>query len=333
MDFTKIQSHTISIYDLNSKKYQLRRVNARSLLTPKRFDLFAKLYYIVNRNADKYNAINVYVEHIKTFNPDLKEPGRTDKNTINDFIDVFNRLILDFETKEFDNDISIIPVDSNGVILDGAHRVAALAFYNKEVTIIQFDDVYAKCEFNYFYFKKRGLKWNILDIIAQEMTKWLYNISTVCLYANTSKKLNIRTCLLSEYSIAYIKRIRIGDSSLIKFRKLIYQNHDFYLDEKKNKINPLNSFFLTGYLTLLIFEVNDTEFMKLKDGICDNHLIYISNNRKKATDILEITKSIETNLWIKVINALIEKIFYLKHVKWLKIKVDIASVFANLRNK
>jgi hypothetical protein len=54
---SKIQKHTIDIYDLKSKKYQVEIVNARDLLTTSRFDLFAKLFYIRNIDNDKELAL------------------------------------------------------------------------------------------------------------------------------------------------------------------------------------------------------------------------------------------------------------------------------------
>lgn len=101
MILNRLQPHTTIIYCLDSKKFQIKTIKARTLLTSKRFDLFAKLYYIVNQRENREKALEVYTKHIKTFNPDLKEPGRSDKNTINDFINSFETLINEFEKKRF----------------------------------------------------------------------------------------------------------------------------------------------------------------------------------------------------------------------------------------
>ena len=111
-------------------------------------------------------ATKVYSEHIKAFNPDFKEPGRDDKNGCSDFINDFNAIIRQFKNNEFDDSISIVPVDKNGIILDGSHRLAALAYYNRTITIARFHNVTAKCRFDYDYFLNRGLSRTIADIIA-----------------------------------------------------------------------------------------------------------------------------------------------------------------------
>ena len=83
----RIQEHTVKIYNLNNQSYQIETVKARTLLSPYRFDLYAKLYYIKHRKERPEKALEVYNQHIKTFNPDWKEPGREDKISQKDFID------------------------------------------------------------------------------------------------------------------------------------------------------------------------------------------------------------------------------------------------------
>ena len=82
----RLQSHTVSIYHLTDDMVEEQIVDAKSLLTPSRFDLFAKLYYIKKRKENPTEAARIYKEHIKAFNPDLREPGRDDKNGLDDFV-------------------------------------------------------------------------------------------------------------------------------------------------------------------------------------------------------------------------------------------------------
>ena len=92
MILDKLQQHTIDIYNLANKSYEVKSVNARTLLTSARFDLFAKIYYIANKENNNTSAKEIYAEHIQAFNPDLKEPGRNDKNGIEDFINAFDNI-------------------------------------------------------------------------------------------------------------------------------------------------------------------------------------------------------------------------------------------------
>ena len=149
MDFSLLQPHTVTLYHLKEKSYSVENVKARTLLSPLRFDLYGKLYYAKHRHDDPTQARRVYIEHIKAFNPDGREPGRDDKTSFEDFISTFDSLLDYFKDNEFDENKSIVPVSSNGIILDGAHRLAALAYYDKEITIARFVDVVPVCQFDY----------------------------------------------------------------------------------------------------------------------------------------------------------------------------------------
>src|SRR5690554_4995810 len=111
-----VQQHTVDLYQLKEKTYEKLEVPAKSLITVNRFDLFAKMLYIKYRESNPALALDIYKSHIKAFNPDLKEPGREDKDGYQDFIKVFDDLIDYFQKNEFDENISVIPVSEDGVI-------------------------------------------------------------------------------------------------------------------------------------------------------------------------------------------------------------------------
>ena len=69
---SRLQAHTVDIYNIKESDVVEMTLNSRLLLTPERFDLFAKLYYIRNREEKPSEAIMVYDKHIKTINHNLK---------------------------------------------------------------------------------------------------------------------------------------------------------------------------------------------------------------------------------------------------------------------
>ncbi len=227
MDYSLLQQHTIDIYQLKDHRCQLCHVNARSLLHVSRFDLFAKLYYINNMGSNRKQALRVYESHIMAFNPDGHEPGRDDKNGVLDFVTAFDRIIEHFKEYSFDETISVIPVDKNGVILDGSHRVAALAYFNKDVTIAKYNDVESKCLFDFNYFMNRGLSWDVCDVIAFEMVKWCDNLLVACLWprlGDSTIKKNAVQQISGKHKVAFIKRIPVRLDSLTRFIREIYKD-------------------------------------------------------------------------------------------------------------
>ena len=340
MILDKLQQHTIDIYNLANKSYEVKSVNARTLLTSARFDLFAKIYYIANKENNNTSAKEIYAEHIQAFNPDLKEPGRNDKNGIEDFINAFDNIIYQFSATEFDPDKSLIPVDSNGVILDGAHRVAALAFFNKNATIVQFKDTTAKRAFNYEYFKQRGLGWHCLDTIAHEMVKWLPNIHVACIWPKVGTKENVQiiTSLINQdNTIGYINQLRLNLSSLEKFVKEIYQQQDWTQNPIAVKDKTINCYKANKPISFIWFEHNGDleQLIALKELIRQHfnigkHSIHITDNNSEAQFISEVlfgnNHVIPNSTKQSLSSQIAEFTYQLKHVHWLNLKIKIASL-------
>ena len=351
MDFSLLQEHTIDIYQLRNHECRvIEQVPARSLLKPQRFDLFAKLYYISNILTNMENAMRVYCDHIKAFNPDGREPGREDKHGITDFVSAFDRIITHFKEHDFDDEISVVPVDRNGVILDGAHRVAALAYFGKNVTIARFDGVEAKCDFDYSYFKNRGMAWDVADMIALEMVKWLEQLLVACLWPSTDvkQKQMIIEMLGSQHQIAYRKDIKCDLQSLAHFVGYIYrgqewtQNPDYVMD-KASRIYGKSS------LSLVLFtsERSLETVLKEKNGIRQllgkgKDSLHIADNHDETLDIATVTldknrqsqwmSSPTLNLFNKFSDQLKERWLILKKVQWIAFKVRVYNLISRFKS-
>ena len=66
---------------------------------------------------------------------------------------MLDELILKIEAEGFNPEISRVPIDKHGIILDGAHRTAVCAYFRKPLPVSQFNiegPIY-NCDF----FKKR----------------------------------------------------------------------------------------------------------------------------------------------------------------------------------
>lgn len=297
-----IQEHTRAIYDLENKSFNVKKINARHLLTITRFDLFAKLYYIKYRQSKPEQAKKVYCEHIKVFNPDLREPGRNDKFGLDKFITTFDTLIQTFKVSSFDDSVSVIPVDKNGVILDGAHRVAALAYFDKEVTIAQFDDVESKGLFNYSYFINRGLSIETADIIALEATNWCRNLYAACLWpkvSNHNDREQVKNFLKRYTNLLYEKNTLVSLGHLTQFVAKIYAEQDWVgtpQDHFKGaKDKALHCYSLSRHFEVLFFQsslsLNDIVGMKEEIRSHFNygkHVIHITDNDSETRYISEL---------------------------------------------
>ncbi len=331
-DFTLLQPHTVQIYELRNKVYEIRKVSARKLLIGIRFDIFAKLYYIRRIKDAPEDALAVYKEHIKAFNPDLREPGRDDKNSLDDFVNAFDMLISIFKNEEFKDDVSIVPVDSNGVILDGAHRIAALAFYDRQVTVAQFTDVYSKGEFNYDYFKYRGLSSQVLNKIALEMTQWLPNIKVACIWPSVQNKSFAINLLKNIFQPIFELDLKFSLKQLEDFIGVIYSHQPWTsnLDAVKDKAIHC---FGNGNVRFVLFESCDNDnLIRVKSDIRDfyklgNHSVHITDNQQETIQIAEMIFAEQCEYKPPVLQ---EKWEYFKRVQWINFKVYVAKVIRKL---
>ncbi len=348
---SRLQYHTITTYELDGKaSFTLQHVKARTLLTVRRFDLFAKLYYIAHRDNDRQQALKVYSAHIMAFNPDGREPGRDDKNGVDDFIDNFDKLIDDFRVNEFDSNQSLIPVDAHGTILDGAHRVAALAFYDREVTIVRFEDVQAKCNFDYEYFKKRGLSWGICDIVALEMAEWLNDLYAACLWPriNDDEKRMVKNTLAVHHHIAYVKEMSVTLRTLKQFVGEIYslqswtKNPDAVSDKALRCLGHGRRMWVVFFSAInndLVMILSEKEAMRSLLGHGKDTL-HITDNDNETRQIAELVLSQDVSnsampisSFSRIVETLKERWFYFKHIQWIELKVKIYQIVKRIRKK
>jgi len=346
--FDLLQKHTVDLYKLKEHSYEKQIVAAKSLLSAQRFDLFAKLFYIANREKNKALALQVYGDHIKAFNPDFKEPGRNDKNSLNDFVTAFDGLIDYFKNNEFDETVSMIPVSTSGDILDGSHRVAALAFYNKKITILKFKQVQFVSQFDYAYFQKRGLSSFVADKVALEALKYTDNMYTACLWPKMGKIKN-RTYAMDIFNqhskVLYIKDVSMSLKGLSDFMLYVYKNQNWVGTKDDNYAGvhdkALNCSNINNKIVrFVLFQSSSLELVQqTKEDIrtyygLGKHVVHITDDKYETEDIANIIFTEASNKFSNGLNKLSDnfseyKVFF-KNVYILKVKIGIARYLSKI---
>ena len=357
MDFSLFQAHTVHLYNLESHPYVIKTIKARQLLSPFRFDLFAKLFYARHRDQEPELAREVYIKHINAFNPDGREPGRDDKTSFEDFIKTYDDLLDYFKERDFDSTKSIVPVSSDGTILDGGHRVAALAFYDKDITIAIFENVIPVCQFDYNYFKQRGLSQNICDIIAREIFYWIPNCFVACLWPRmgTDHQKQHAQGLLNQFALPfYYKSFDVTLNSLTLFIAEIYRRQPWVGAEANHfagaKDKALNCYTKGNTLDLYFFATSKSleDILQMKEEIrsfypYEKHSIHITDNHEETDDIAFFSltqQGIERwayagnwKGWQLIKQNVIERIYIFRHTRWVEFKVYVASLLNGLIGK
>ena len=350
VDYNLLQPHTVALYGLEMQLGVVETLPARELLSPARFDLFAKLYYLRHREKQPDLAKRVYIEHIRCFNPDGKEPGRDDKTGFDDFLDAFSRLFDEIREHGFNPKKSLIPVGSNGVILDGAHRVAILAFLDLPATICRFDDVVSKGPFDYQYFIKRGLSLDLADLIAFEAAHWLPNLRVACLWprmGNSPTKDMAERTLGDFFPVAYSRSFLISRQALHLLVVNVYQTQE-WIGAKENdylgaKDKAARCFALNRQIRFVFFLCGNSETVTaIKDRIRERHsfgkhTIHITDTESEATRLALLVLTEEGRkewLYLNQFQSWSEKLYerakeagyFFRNILWINFKVWIAKL-------
>lgn len=224
-----IEKYKISI----NTPYVIEEVDPRILLSPERLDIIAKITYIdfKERNLKSDFGVQVYKKHIDAFSLGTNsEPGDPDKNTIEDYIDAFDKIIKDIKDNGFDASKSLVPVDSNNIALNGAHRIAACIYFKKPIKVVRFNFRAAGCDYNFFL--KRGLDRSIADYLATKYCELKPNTFAMCVWPKAYSVDKFRQAdhhihENKEVKVVYKKSLNMSFNSLLNLLLQIYGHDDW----------------------------------------------------------------------------------------------------------
>lgn len=184
--FDLIHSSWIEKYDLRNHEYEIISLPATELLSCGRFDLFAKLFYIRNRGTRPSLAKRVYLESLHVLVPFGKEWGKEEeKSSFAIHVRAFNDLINEFRSGDFNPSVSVVPIGKDKVLLDGAHRVATLAYYGKDVTVCSFSAVEGLVFPHPSFLESGRITGYVMDLIALEGIRWLKGMDILISWSGT----------------------------------------------------------------------------------------------------------------------------------------------------
>ena len=147
--------------------------NPRELLTHKRFDVVIKYLYAANQSSEFYKSM--YKTHLYVWNNFCE--GTPYKRGFEAFDKSFKSVINNFD------ETPPVPVNAEGHIPNGAHRLAAALYLNKDIKTRNTND-----KENYTIiadhklFLRKGLKKFCMQRAAIEYAKLKSNSYVVCLF-------------------------------------------------------------------------------------------------------------------------------------------------------
>lgn len=192
-------------------------------LSQRRFDLIYKYLYVTN--PCEYNK-RAYLENIRAFTNDrfveLEPSDGVPKVSSDDYVNSFDRLVINLKSQKFDVGKGMIPVQTNGEISDGAHRLAACAALGIDVETTP--DKSNQDLFTYEFFHARKMDPDMMDYGALEYVKLNPDTYIVNLHAVNSTDQDDKVLeILNRYGFVYYKKnIKMNLNGYVNLVKLSY---------------------------------------------------------------------------------------------------------------
>ena len=247
--------------------------NPGNHLTSLRFDVIVKLvyaYYYSTHNFVPDIFAYAYKEHLRVWNKfrerckdlhpkwfDASLPCKN-KTSVNDFISSFHNTIDSVRVHGFDSNTSQIATDRNGIILNGAHRLAAATILSKNATF-QYVKTLFPDDWGYLFFTRRGLQRNISDLVMLEWMKLQLKLPKVTkkvfilsIFSDSRGKDNgIRKIVSQKCSkdkgILYDKSISVNKLGMSQLVRHMYGNQKWL----PGKIQEMLSLFKSSMFTVV----------------------------------------------------------------------------------
>jgi len=277
---------------IKKQEYKIIQKNAIDLLTPERFDLLAKYIYIQFKDLNIQSSFGeeIYLAHINAFNGFI-EDDESHKIGKVAFLESFDNLI-DSVKKDGINQDTIIPL-SNNILLDGAHRTATAIYFNKSIQTVDLD--ISTPNFNYSFFKGRGLSEVYLDFMATKYIELKENIYTIILWPSSGggKEKELKEILKEYGKVVYRKEVKLKNNAPVHLVKQAYKTENWLGSAKDGFIGAQNKanwcFEKDGVVRVILFE-SDKNMIEMKDEIREiyqikKHAIHINDTKEEALEL------------------------------------------------
>lgn len=255
--------------------------NPIDLLTYKRFDVPIKHMYASNLSSDFYKS--AYKEHLKVWN-NFRE-GTPRKNGFADFDNAFKSIIDNIVDEP-------VPVNDEGHIANGAHRLAAALYHRRPINTRktnQNENNYIESDYKFFI--DRGLSQSIVKRTALEYAKLKPNTHVICLFPIAHTRIQEVMNIISEYcNIFYHSSTQLNSEGQLGLMKEIYFD-DGWANEEGIKRKGNQCFRGQSDVTFVLVDAKNLETVKeMKKKVralfnVGNHSVHINDTHEETVRI------------------------------------------------
>ncbi|MBR5419121.1 hypothetical protein IK110_02640 [Candidatus Saccharibacteria bacterium] len=236
-----VDGFTFKEFNLDKRpQYDVDKVRAIDLLTPKRIDVVAKYMYMLFKQQKIKSGLaeEVYRNHIEIFSEGgFYEPGSETKTSYEDFLKEYDQIYDSLKKKGFDVKKSLIPVGNDGVIINGGHRTAASILLDQEVGILEIPD-HAAPRYDFKYFEKGKMPSEYLDFLISSYIRLTPStVYTICLWPKAVKINRLKECekqIYDDTNVIYKKTLSLTRIGLKNLMMHLYRNEQWVGGGKDN---------------------------------------------------------------------------------------------------
>jgi len=226
---------------------------------------------------------NAYKEHLKVWN-NFHERTPS-KRGFEDFDNAFKSII----TNEVDEPV---PVNSEGHIANGGHRLAAALYHQRPINVrnTNSDENY-HIECDYEFFIKKGLSQSVMKRAALEYAKLKSNTHIVCLFPIAHTRMQEVMNIINEYcNVVYHSSEVLNSEGQLGLMKEIYLS-DGWANEEGIRRKGNQCFRGQGNITFVLIDAKNLETVKeMKSKIralfnVGNHSVHINDTHEETVRI------------------------------------------------
>jgi len=292
---------------ISKKRVSVEVVDPKTLITPKRFDVLAKIIFLkfLTSNSDDNIGEKLYIKHLELLNGllEVDSNGTSRKIGKDSFILSFKNLLLSIK-KDFNKSYAI-PISNNN-ILDGAHRLAVAIFLKKDIFVFKTN----RKEFNYSYsfFKEKKFPEIYLDMMANEYLLYKKKARLIFLWptADKSKDSKFYELLNKHGDLVYEKTIKIVSENAWVLIREVYKNETWLGNFKNQFLGAKNKaiwcFQKKNPLRVILYESNN-DLVKVKQLIRNiynegKHSIHITDNYSETYELSNLMFNKNSIHWL-----------------------------------
>jgi hypothetical protein len=287
-------------------------VNPNNLITHRRFDVIVKYLYASNLSSKYFK--NLYKEHLRVWNGFYE--GTPRKSGFEDFDDAFKSIINNTVEEP-------VPVNSDGDIVNGSHRLAAALHLQRPINIRDLTPKEnPRIESNYEFFIERngGMPKHMLQRTALEYVKLKSNSHIVCLFPICFDRMKDVMNVINKHSnLFYHSDTTLNSEGQLNLMKEIYLT-DGWANEEGIRRKGNQCFMGRNNVRFLVIDGKDLATVKdMKNKIralfnVGNHCVHITDTHEEA---IRVAKTVFNDNSIHFLNNR-KNVSFPNYVKLLK---------------